>query len=455
MYESEMREIYRTRMEADDKEFRYMQAMQKTRDPSVKAAYQALIDTQKKKKEDILEDEKRTHKRYAGIVGAADIKQSLQDEDDTNRSVKMNEILSQNPPKTYASQLEDAIKGSVRTFSLFSVVTRIMYKFMNSLRQCVNTMKELDKVQMDLRVVTGNSKEGIQELTKSYSELGFKLGLTTKEVAESANTWLRQGYSISETNKLIEATAKLSKLGMVDAASASRYLTSAIKGFHMEASEAESVVDRLVTLDMKYAASAGDIAQALARVSAVAQSSNTSLNETTAMLTTMIDVSQQGAESVGDALKTMMSRFGNVKAGAFTKLMDSEDSENLNDIERVLNSIGITVRQSTMQMKSFSSVLDELYEKWDQLSNVEQNAIATAFAGQRQRNFFLLLMQNEESYRQALETTENAQGQAAEKYLAYMESYEYAAQQVKNAWEQITQQIFESDVFINLQKGLA
>ena len=49
----------------------------------------------------------------------------------------------------------------------------------------------------------------------------------------------------------------------------------------------------------------------------------------------------------------------------------SEDSENLNDIERVLNSIGITVRQSTMQMKSFSSVLDELYEKWDQLSNVE------------------------------------------------------------------------------------
>ena len=262
MYESEMRAIYRERMEADDKEFRYMQAMQKTRDPSVKAAYQALIDTQKKNKENILQKEADTHKRYSGIVGAEDIRRSLQDEDDTNRSVKMNEILSQNPPKTYASQLEDAIKGSVRTFSLFSIVTRIMYKFMNSLRQCVNTMKELDKVQMDLRVVTGNSKEGIQELTKSYSELGFKLGLTTKEVAESANTWLRQGYSISETNKLIEATAKLSKLGMVDAASASRYLTSAIKGFHMEASEAESVVDRLVTLDMKYAASAGDIAQA-------------------------------------------------------------------------------------------------------------------------------------------------------------------------------------------------
>ena len=93
-----------------------------------------------------------------------------------------------------------------------------------------------------------------------------------------------------------------------------------------------------------------------------------------------------------------------------------EDEAKLNDIERVLGALGIQMRSSAHDMRDVSDVLDELSEKWAKLSDVEKGAVSTAFAGMRQRNYFLTLMDHYEEYKEAIETASNAQGTAAEKY---------------------------------------
>jgi hypothetical protein len=52
----------------------------------------------------------------------------------------------------------------------------------------------------DLRVVTGYNRAEAINLMKSYNGLAKSLGATTQEVAKSADTWLRQGYSVADTN---------------------------------------------------------------------------------------------------------------------------------------------------------------------------------------------------------------------------------------------------------------
>jgi hypothetical protein len=42
--------------------------------------------------------------------------------------------------------------------------------------------------------------------------------------------WLRQGYSLEDTNELIKTSTVLSKIGLIDSAEATQYLTSAISG---------------------------------------------------------------------------------------------------------------------------------------------------------------------------------------------------------------------------------
>lgn len=237
---------------------------------------------------------------------------------------------------------------------------------------------------------------------------------------------------------------------MVDSAQATEYLTSMLKGFKLEASEATDAVSMLTALDMDFAASAGDIAEALSRMATSAQLAGMSIQEAAAAVTVIKDVSQKSASSIGESIKTLLSRYGNVKAGSFVDLETGEADESLNDTEKVLNALNISIRSSSMEFRSFSDVLDDVAEKWVSLSTVEKNAVATAMAGTRQRENFNILMENYDSYKKAIDTASDSQGTAEEKYGAYMDSIEAHLNKLKDAWDELAQN-FEGSAFF---KGL-
>lgn len=143
-----------------------------------------------------------------------------------------------------------------------------------------------------------------------------------------------------------------------------------------------------------------------------------------------------------------MSRYGNVKAGAYTKtnLESSSDTdlENLNDIEKVLGKIGIRIRSTNTEFRSFSDVLEELSDRWINLDNVSKNAIATAMAGVRQREQFLVLMENMERVEELEQVSATSQGTAEQKYAAYMETIESASNRLQSAWENLAMTLEQS-----------
>ena len=230
----------------------------------------------------------------------------------------------------------------------------------------------------NLRIVTGSNTEQAKSMMNTYNDIAMQLGTTTQAVAQSAAEWLRQGYSVSEANELIKSSTYLSRLGFMDMNQSVTALTSVMKGFRIEAADSMDIVDKLTQLDAKYATTAGDIATALSRTSAVAREAGLDLDQTAAALTTMIDVSQQDASSVGNAFRTILARYGNVKASAFTSLVgDSDDIDDangsINDTEKVLGAIGIKIRSSSSDMRDFDDVMDELADKWVTLTDVEKN----------------------------------------------------------------------------------
>ena len=337
----------------------------------------------------------------------------------------------------------DNLKSSVQGYLAQLKNGSLMWMFVAYMRrgfqQIIQGAQELDKAMTNLRVVLGDSREDVRNLMTDYSELGQQLSATTTEVANAANEWLRQGYSIAETNDLISASLHLSKLGMIDSGQATEYLTSMLKGFKLEASDAMEVVDKLTKVDMEAATSAGDIAASLQNFASTAQLSGVDIDEAIAMATTIMDVSQKGASTVGDALKTILSRYGNVKPGVFSGMsLDSEGiDDSVNDIEKVLSKLGISIRESNLEFRDFSDVLEEIGEKWDSFDEVTQNAIATAMAGTRQRESFLVLMENMDKYHEFTETSQNSFGTAEEKYLSYQESLEASQKEFASAWENL------------------
>lgn len=340
------------------------------------------------------------------------------------------------------------IKNTITRMFDYTGVYRVLNKLMASFSKVVQLSKELDSTMFNLRVVTGDSREETVGLIGDYRKLADQLGATTVQIANAANEWLRQGYEAQQANELITASTYLSKLGMIESGQATEYLTSMIKGFKLEVSDAIDVVSKLTAVDMEAASSAGDIAAALQNVSTTAQLAGVSLDETIAYATTIIETTQRDASSVGMALRTIMSRYGNVKAGAYTKMnleySSDTDLENLNDIEKVLGKIGIRIRSTNTEFRSFSDVLEELSDRWINLDNVSKNAIATAMAGVRQREQFLVLMENMDRVEELEQVSATSQGTAEQKYAAYMETIESASNRLQSAWENLAMTLEQS-----------
>ena len=344
----------------------------------------------------------------------------------------------------------DVIKSDIQRATMritdFGLAARVLNTARKEIQQVYQNILKLNEAMTNLRIVTGSNTEQAKSMMNAYNDLAMQLGTTTQAVAQSAAEWLRQGYSVSEANELIKSSTYLSRLGFMDMGQSVTALTSVMKGFRIEATNSMDIVDKLTQLDAKYATTAGDIATALSRTSAVAREAGLSLDQTAAALTTMIDVSQQDASSVGNAFRTILARYGNVKATAFTSLVgDSEDIDDangsINDTEKVLGAIGIKIRSSSSDMRDFDDVMDELADKWVTLTDVEKNAVSTALAGVRQRNIFGIYMENYDTYKQAISEAEKAEGTAARKMQAYNESIAYSINQLSAAWEGFTQKL--------------
>ena len=206
--------------------------------------------------------------------------------------------------------------------------------------------------------------------------------------------------------------------------------------------------------------SAGEIATALSKSSVSARLAGMSMDELIASVSVIGEVTQNSMDSVGVAMKSLLARYGNVKAGVFSSMGlddDGETTENINDIEKVLGKLGIRVRSSNLEMRSLSDVLDELNEKWSTYDTVTKNAIATAFGGTRQRENFLVLMENYDRYKELTEESANAAGTADKKYEAYMDSMEAATKRLTNAWEEFTLKLKSSTIMklgVNFLAGI-
>lgn len=315
----------------------------------------------------------------------------------------------------------------------------------NAIHQVVTNVVELDKAMTDLQIASGLNRTQVRGLMEDYGQLAQAIGATTLEVAEAADGWLRQGYSMQETSELIKSSMMLSKLGQMSSDDATKALTSSLKGYQLQASSATDVVSKLVAVDMEAAASAGGLATAMSQTATLADQTGISMDRLIGIVATLMDVSQQSGESVGTAVKSMLARLGNIKAG---RLIDPETGESLSDVETVLNNIGVKLRTNATDWRDYQDVLDDVAAKWGGLNETQQRAVAVALGQTRRQEQLNILMANYDKVRQFTETAANATGTAERKYLNYMDSVEAKINTLKASWESLSQTVLSSDLIV-------
>ncbi len=316
-----------------------------------------------------------------------------------------------------------------------------------SLRKVYDTIIELDKALVDLQVSSGKSRSELKFLMMQYSEFAKSLGTTTVAVTQAADTWLRQGYDLSEVETLITDSIHLSVLGKIDSEEATKALTSTMKGYGIAVEDASTIVDKFTTVDVNAATSAGDLATAMAECAVSAKLMGIDINNLTGYLAVVLETTGDGAESVGVFMKTLIARMANIKAG---KLVDPEDQSDISDVERVLANYGIALRDQQGNFRNFQQILDETAQKWRELGEAgktsAQSAIAIAFGGIRNQEKFKVLMEGYQTAAEYADIAANSTGNAAEKYEAYMDGIEAHINQLTVTFEKFSQTVLNSDM---------
>ena len=378
------------------------------------------------------------------------------DIDNSSINQLQNALQGVNNAGQQSQNIFSSIGGSVKEafssmYNVSNLLQDVMYKMFEAGKKATETVKEFNDIKTNLAMATNADSDYIDNLMNDYNSLAQELGSLTSSVAESADSWLRQGRSMADTNSLIKDSLVLSKDAELSSSDASEILTATLNGFQLAADQASRVNDILTSIDLESASGADSIGTALMKVASQANNAGVSLEKTSAIIATIKDVTQDSDESIGTAMKSILSRMNQIKAGKF---VDAETGESLNDTEKVLKKIGVSMRDNTGMFRDSEGVLDDIAKKWKTLDSNSQKAVATATAGTYQYNKFVAAMDNWNKVEKLTDVAYNSEGTAQKKFEDnYLNSLEAKTNQLKSSLEGLSTSLISDDMYAGFLDG--
>lgn len=321
-----------------------------------------------------------------------------------------------------------------------------------AIRGAYETVKKLDAAMTETAVVTDFSVGDMWEQLPQYTTMAKKLGATTEGAYRTAALYYQQGLDTAEAMQLSTETMKMARVAGMEYATATKAMTSALRGFNMELNDmsAQRVNDVYSELAKITATDTQQLATAMTKTASIAYSANMEFENVSAFLAQILETTQEAPETAGTALKTIIGRFTEVKKLYSSNQLIGKDSEGeeiqVNKVATALSAAGINLNEFFTGAKGLDDILYELSQRWDTLDVTIQRYIATQAAGSRQQSRFIALMQNNARLTELMNAAKNSKGSAEGQFEKTLDSLEAKVNKLRDAWEEFLMGIANSDL---------
>ena len=360
---------------------------------------------------------------------------------------KDNEKAARQNAKSTNQSADSLAKKATAAAAYYVVFNQLKRVFNDTIR----TIFQMDKAMTEAATVTAMNREEAWKLLGAYQNLARGTGLATSEIAGVVTQFLRQGRSIGDAMKLAEVAAKSAKVASISANDAVNFLTSAVNGFGLAASQSEEIADKFAAIAAQSASSFQELALAMSKVAPTAKSAGVSVDFMMGVIAKGIETTREAPENIGTAFKTIFARMREVTD--LGKAM--EDGMNLNRVEKALLSVDVPLRDLSGQFRNLEEVLIDVGNKWETLTSVEQAYLATALAGSRQQPRLLAIFNDFARTKELIQVSAEATGELANQHYEYMAGSEAALTNLRTSWEQLTMAFVDSEAIILIVQNLA
>lgn len=259
------------------------------------------------------------------------------------------------------------------------------------IRDVFNVIKDFDQAQANLASVLGVSRDQMSGLTEQAKELGATTRFTASQVSELQLEFAKLGFTQKEIEGMTSATLDLAGATGSELGETASIVGATMRGFGLDVSETQRVTD---VMSKSFSTSSLDMskfATAMASVAPVAKLSGKTIEQTTALISTLsdrgIDASTAGTglrnmflkankagltfdealveiSSSTDQVGTAMELFG-TRGATLGVILANNTEDTMKLHEANLEAEGSTKTMADMQLNTLGGSLDLLRSAWE------------------------------------------------------------------------------------------
>lgn len=345
-----------------------------------------------------------------------------------------------------------SLKDIFQTSRLHQMVAQVagmfsFYDLINLGRQFASTVTDINTQITELAKVSEQSSKQIYADFDSYADIAKEVRGTISDTIAATADWSKNGYSIPDAKQLAEISQLYKNVGDgIDIDTANESLISTLKGFQLEADQAEHIVDVFNEVSNNESISSGGIGEALQRSAASFNAASTSLEKSVSLVTATNSVLQD-PEKVGNMWRTVSARL----RGSETELKDmGEDTDGLvtstSKLQALVKGItGFDIMKDKDTYKDIYDIVLGIGEKWKDLSDIDRASLLEALAGKQQSNALAAALSNIDILKKSYEEATNAEGSAREENEEYSKSIQASIDLTNAKLEELSNDLLSSN----------
>lgn len=362
-----------------------------------------------------------------------------------------------------------SILSMMKGFASWQLSATVVMKTVNTLRSAFTSLNETlvttEDTVISLQRVLNEDLANSQISTRLY-ELAQEYGQTFENVSEISLNFARTGKTWAETLKATEAAVLALNVAELTASEASDGMIAIMTQFKIGADELLNVVDALNKTADNFPVTTEKILTALQRTGSSAANANLSLAETVGLITALSESTGRSGPNLGTALNSLIQYSSKDSAlNTFAAVSDNmaavvaEYKKGAASILDVWENLSVEINRMTDQQ---ADVLDAYFdtEEGSQLAQELGNELGDIYedlsgvystANTFRKNYFIALLKDMKTVREAQEVAENAQGYSQEENLQYLDTYTAKVNSLKAQWQELAN---DEQGFLGFKKGL-
>lgn len=362
------------------------------------------------------------------------------------------------------NQFATSIKNT--TLQLLGLTSGVMVlrKIISLIKEGVNTVVELDTALVDLQKTTTMSGADLASFYRDANDAAKELGVTTKDIIQSAADWSRLGYSDKTSSTMMaKLAAQFAAISPgVDIGTATTGLVSVMKAYGIEAENVlDGVMSKINIVGNTAATSNAEIINGLQNSSAAMAAMGSTLEENIALFTAAQEITQDDLK-VGNALRSISMRVRGYdeETGELSEELANITGEVYDLTKATENSQGVSLFTDETQehYKSVYQYLKDISEVYDDLSEKQQQQLMEKLFGKNRASVGQAILQNFEAAEKAMNNMAESAGNADAEMKIITKSLEFKLNALKETGTGIFQNLFKREeigVIIDMLTGLA